>query len=235
MNKIEILKDNALGLGTVKWVPVGAEILRLIGWNVICIEMTKKDDGWESSASQVLIKEINDFDPLTKTYKITYIGEDKKVYEERIFPQGITFCDPKRCSTIHRFVPISLHEKMMEDEAFYGYLKQQFDSISGILGKEIKDYLQSDLVEERNLGLLIDTDRIPNALAVGIIYLRINEIKALSSLSNAVTFGAVDSDGNFFQVKLELEKDIQENFVIDETLVGVLKIIDLQNLHPDLG
>ena len=79
--KEDLLKKHSFDLDSQKWLLGGSEILKYQNSEVILIEFTKIENGnWESKGKSVFIEKIDDFDPLTQTYKIKYKveGEEKE-------------------------------------------------------------------------------------------------------------------------------------------------------------
>ena len=117
--------------GSLKWIPKGSEILQLIGQYAVYIDYKKKSEGegYDTKCERVKIKDIKGYDPITMTYQIEYYfperakseAEDHKIYTEKIIPEGFSFdiMGQGLQSSMNRFMPLSLHCKMMEESFLF--------------------------------------------------------------------------------------------------------------------
>lgn len=240
----EILENYALGKKTLKWVPEGGEILKSIGTEVIFVKFTREDEksNWITNTSRVFVISIRDFDPMTGTYQIVYRkvdDESKDVIEERIIPEGFSFNNPEKDNWMNRFIPMSLHFKLTEEEIFYQRLKRIYDSQPGLPIEKIRDLKSSDQNESLGyhnyIAAVIDSD-IPDGLGLGIISFRIYEITPIQMLSKTWSFGIKDKDLNYFPVKLESTPDeggIAKRFSVNGVVIGDLKIMDIEDVMSE--
>lgn len=233
---VEILENYALGKNTLKWIPEGGEILKSINTEVVKIDFKRddKDKPWVTSIDRVFINSIDDFEPMTGTYQSSYkkLNEEGEPKSIRIIPEGFSFNNPDKDNWMTRFVPLSLHFKLTEEELYYQRLKSLFNTRPGFTIDKIREYSKSK--QEETLGYhnyiaaVIDTD-VEDGLNIGIISFRIYGIRSILRLSKAWSFGIVDKDSHYFSIKLGDNSDMMENFSVNGTKIGNLKIFNIEN------
>ena len=241
----EILENYALGKTSLKWVPEGAEILKSIGSEVVFVRFTREnaESNWITNTSRVFIISIRDFDPMTGTYQIVYRkidDESKEAIEERIIPEGFSFNNPEKDNWMNRFIPMSLHFKLTEEEIYYHRLKNLYNSRSGLpiqKIQELKNTKQEESLGYHNyIAAVIDSD-VSGGLGLGIISFRIYEITTIQMLSKAWSFGIKDKDGNYFPIKFENNQNsdgVVKNFSVNGVIIGDLKIMDIEDEKVDV-
>ena len=123
--------------GSTKWLPKGSEILQLIGQYAVFVDYKKKEsNGFDTTCERVKIKNIYNYDPITMTYQISYYfperakstAEDHEIFTEKIIPEGFSFdiMGQGIQQTMNRFMPLSLHCKMMEESFLFDRMKNLY-------------------------------------------------------------------------------------------------------------
>lgn len=210
--------------GSYKYILPGGEILRFVGQNVVVVDFKKEDDQWKDDVKYGCIKKIDDFDPITITYMCTYTIEgDETEQKIRIIPEGFSFEDPEKTGTMTRFVPLSTHFKMVEDEYFYTTrLRKLYDSsITMPIAAMIKlsDMKDQDvaLKYSRNIGAAIELED------GSLVWIRLQKIKVIHKKGSKyfVSFG--DQNENISLI-VDTETDIEYY----TNRYGKIKILDLE-------
>lgn len=229
--KLEEMKDlYSYDPSNVKWLPKGGEILKYIGNTVVFVEFTKDQQGqWHSKYQQADILEINDYDPMTMTYKIKYHlqdMQDKTAWkEERIIPEGFSYdiVGMDLQNSMNRFVPRSLHCKMVETEMFYNrlqFLYAKRDTLSFESLKMISDSKDQSTTLSYccNLGAVFITEDTKTLL-----YFRIHSLKCRGDKNGEYVLSFSDEERRNYQVRFK-----KEDKELKMSGVGTLKIIDAQ-------
>lgn len=213
-----------------KWLPEGASIMEYIGMDVISIDFTRNTEtnDWTNVLEKAVIHSLTEFDPMSGTYLCKYSTssmEEGSWKEARIIPEGFELIGPDSTKMI-RFVPYSLHSKMVETEEFYRRLfilqaKKETLPIEEI--KVISESGDQDRVlgYNHNIGALIKTEDNE------ILWFRIKkiEMRHLHSTKYHLTLTAWD---NKRYVLGEIDSEDKEyNFTVNHYPLGKLKIIDL--------
>lgn len=228
--------------GSLKWVPGGSEILQLIGQYAVYVDYQKKSsgDGYDTKCERVKINKISGYDPITMTYQIEYYfperakstAEDHKVYTEKIIPEGFSFdiMGQGLQSSMNRFMPLSLHCKMME-ESFL------FDRMSRLYAE--RDTLPftalADISETKKQGELLGYSR--------------NIQATIKKVDGEFLVGRVSSlklhhvKGDEWRVIFKLDKDdtVNYNIVFDKSdkeykltvfgdYIGTIKFLDVMDV-----
>lgn len=168
MDGLEALKKRyGFSKGSYKYIPAGGEIFKYIGQPVMYVTFEKDENGdWNSFYESALLIGLSDFDPMTMTYLCKYKLLNEKNAEEkeiRIIPEGFSWGDPEETGEMKRFVPISLHYTLQEDELFFKRLKDLYetrDTISLVSIKTLSDSKEQEktLKYTHNIGAAIKTD-----------------------------------------------------------------------------
>jgi hypothetical protein len=222
----EILKERyGFDKGSYQYVPRGAEILKMIGQNVIKVEYDKKDDGtWDTNFEPVFLVSISDFDPLNMSYKCVYKRSPEEGEQEfRMIPEGYSWADSEDVTHIVRLLPGSMHCQLTEDELFYERMKQlwetrdtlDFTALAGLASSKDKD---TTLRYSRHLACLIRLEGEENVL-----YFRIHKLSLKHKAGKQYALSLWDGEDN--PVKALIESDQKEYDF--ELGTGTFKIIDL--------
>ena len=197
--KEDLLKKHSFDLDSQKWLLGGSEILKYQNSEVILIEFTKIENGnWESKGKSVFIEKIDDFDPLTQTYKIKYKveGEEK---EARMIPEGFIFNNPEKDGWAKRFLPYSLHMKMMEEKDFYEKLKVLYEEKETLSMNEINNLRNNkDALQYLNYIAVVIKNKNGE-----ISSFRVNEIAfpTYERNKNSWKLGVKNKEGDYFSLK----------------------------------
>ena len=220
----EILKEKyGFQKGSYKYVPRGAEILKLIGQNVIKVDYQKKEDGtWDTKFGPVLLVSISDFDPVCMSYQCKYREGDQEE-EFKMIPEGYSWADSDDVTHIIRLLPGSMHCQLMEDELFHERLKElwktrstlDFTALIGLASSKDKD---TTLRYSHNLGCLIQLDGEDDVL-----YFRIHKLSLKHRAGKEYSLSVWDGEDN--PVKALIQSDQTEYDF--ELGTGKFKIIDL--------
>jgi hypothetical protein len=227
----EILRDRyGFNKGSYDYVPKGGEILKLIGQNVIYVEYTKNGEGWDTKFSKAFINSISDFDPLNMTYltkfKVEVGGENSENYEDRemrMIPEGYSWVDSEDAPYIQRFLPFSMHFKLMEDELFYERLKdlwKERDTLdtNALLGLSTSKDKATTLRYSRHLACVIMLEGSEEPL-----YFRIHKLGLKHNAGKQYALSIWDGDENPIKTLINSE-DKEYDF---ERGLGKFKIIDI--------
>ena len=210
--------------GSYKYIPAGGEIMKYINQPVVFVDFKKNEDGeWTSSFESAFIESIGDFDPMTMTYLCTYKLSDGVGKSLRIIPEGFSWGDPEESGVMQRFIPLSLHYTMQEDELFYNRLKEIWDKrltmpIEGL--KSISDSKEQEktLKYTHNIGALIKTSD------GSLLWVRLYKL-GLSHKNGEnynLSFGDERNRWSVTIKKSDTEYELKD--------VGKFKIIDLQEI-----
>lgn len=220
---------------STKWVPVGGEILKLIGNDVVYVSFIKDATGkWSSSYENARIISISNFDPVTMTYNIKYRTEkmkDTEWKEERIIPEAFSFdiAGSGIQNTMNRFVPRSMHCSMVETEMFYNrlfklYAKRDTMPLIGLQSLNDSKEQKKTLEYCCNIGAVIKASDDNS-----ILYFRIGSLKLRHKSKDTYILTISDWDtGKKYMVEFgKLDKSYQ--FTVNGENIGQLKIIDLKD------
>lgn len=176
MNKTDLVKKYGFYLGSYKYIIPGGELMRYIGQTVVCVSYTKKPvegavadekgeipSTWENSFDEVKIVEIGEFDPMTMTWLCKYQPKDKEdILEVRVMPEGYSFegKNPEETGKMIRFVPLSKHFEMMEDEMFFLRLENLWEERKTLTPEALMTLSRSKgqeatLKYTHNIGVLV--------------------------------------------------------------------------------
>ena len=224
MDGLEALKRRyGFSKGSYKYIPAGGELLKCINQPVIFVDFKRnEEDEWNSTFETAIILEINDFDPMTMTYNCKYKLSDGESRELRIIPEGFSWGDPEETGEMKRFVPMSLHYTLQEDELFYNRLKDLWDSRETLPLESIKTISDSKEQENtlkytHNIGALIKTSDDSTLLWVRLY--KIGLTHRNGEYYN-LSFGDERNRWTVVIKKSEKEYEIKD--------LGKFKIIDLQ-------
>ena len=227
MERLEKLKD-AYGYykRSYKYITPGAEILRYVDQNVICVNFSKNEETgeWESNYENAHINSIDDFDPMTMTYNCKYSlvnSENKREDKEiRIIPEGFSWGDPEETGTMIRFVPMSVHFTMVEDEIFYDRVKKLYEEKETLEIESLKS-LSSSKDQEATLKYSCNIGAAIKLEDGDVLWVRLHKInvKHRNGTKYCIVFG---DDKNTWSVLADTEDAEYEIRGL-----GMVKIIDL--------
>lgn len=213
-----------------KWLPEGSSMMEYIGMDVISIDFTKNPEtnDWSSTLSKAVIHSLTDYDPMSGTYLCKYSTldmEDGSWKEVRIIPEGFELIGPDSLKMI-RFVPYSLHTKMVETEEFYRRLFILQAKTKTLPIQELNTIVsssdQSRILEySHNIGAVIKTEDNE------VLWFRIKNIslRHLHGTKYHLTLTAWD---NKRYVLGEIDSNDEEYvFTVNHQDIGKFKIIDL--------
>lgn len=213
-----------------RWLPEGSNILEYIGIDLIVIEFTRdvERNEWSNKLKKGIIHSITDFEPLSGTYLCKYSTEemeDNSWKEVRIIPEGFELLGPDSNKMI-RFVPYSLHSKMVETEEFYRklFIKQAKSKTLDI--KElsmISDSKDKEKILEyfHNIGALIKT--VDNE----ILWFRLKNISVKHLHGEIYTITVTSWDNKRYTLNEISSAEEEYKFIVEHSEVGKLKFIDL--------
>ena len=227
----EILKERyGFNKASYDYIPKGAEIMKNIGQTVIFVDHKKNQNGeWDANFKTVILTSLSDYDPVTMTYLAKYKEkiEDTEEKEFRMIPEGYSFGNPEETGFMYRFLPYSLHCKLVEDELFYTRLSQLYkerdtlevDQLYGLATSKDKE---ATLKYSRHLAAVIklDDEREPNP--DNILYFRLHGFGLKHRNGNKYAMMVEDSEGN--KHRLLVDSD-QKEYEFED--IGTMKIIDL--------
>lgn len=250
MTKTDSLKKKyGFKIGSYKYIIPGGELMRYIGQTVVCVSFTKKqiegaeadENGvipstWENSFSEATIKSLCNFDPMQMTWlcKYTLKGKDDEVLETRVLPEGYSFEgeDPETTGKMLRFVPLSKHFEMMEDESFYLRLENLWETRKTLGVEELLTLARSKgqeptLKYTHNVGALVkldDENFDPKTGESKFLWIRIHKLKFYHQGGSKFTLRFSNDDRSWsFVIDTN---DTEFNFEND----GMFKIIDLSDI-----
>ena len=213
-----------------KWLPEGSSIIEYVGIDLLVINFTRSGDGlsWSNTMSRGKIIQFSDFDPISSTYLCRYTveGMDLDTFKEvRIIPEGFELIAGDTNQMV-RFVPYSIHSKMVETEEFY---KNLFIIQAKCPNLDIKELLtisnsknpSSILEYSHNIGAVIKTE------ANEILWFRIKDIKVKHLHGSVYTIILTAWDNKRYVLNEVSSTDSEYKFVVEHQEVGKLKIIDL--------
>ena len=230
--KENLIEKYGYNTGSSKWIPSGSEILQLIGTTAIFVEYNKneKTGKFVSSFKQALIRSINDFDPVTITYEITYSLEDNpdKILKERIIPEGFSLdiAGGGIQNYMNRFIPYSLHCKCIEEGFLYDRLENLYNKrdtlpLNSLKNISISKEQEKLLTYSNNLWVVIRVENTGQILGY-----RIHSLTVKKDTKTKWRIFAYDSEGKNISVSFEPE-ETEYKLVIGKESIGTLKIIDL--------
>lgn len=252
MTKVESLKSKyGFKIGSYKYIIPGGELMKYIGQHVVCVTFTKKtierEEGestsvndsekytWTNSFSEATIKSLGEFDPMQMTWLCRYTLKDREdeVLETRILPEGYSFegKDPEETGKMLRFVPLSKHFEMMEDETFYIRLNELWETRRGLNTEELLTLAKSKgqeatLKYTHNVGALVrlnDEHFDPTAGESQFLWIRIHKLKFYHQGGSKFTVRFSNNDRSWsFVIDME---NTEFSFEGD----GMFKIIDLSD------
>jgi hypothetical protein len=210
--------------GNYKYITPGAEILKYVGQNVVIVDFKKEDGTWKDNIRYGLLKKIEDFDILTMTYMCTYSfdGETEE-HKIRIIPEGFSFEDPEKTGTMTRFIPMSLHFKMVEDEYFYTKkLRDLYDNSTTMPVDALQVLSDSGdqkatLRYAKNIGAAIELE--DNSL----VWIRIQKLKLIHKKGTKYFLSFGDENEN---ISMIIDTDLDRDYYTNR--YGKIKILDLE-------
>ena len=223
MDGLEALKKRyGFSKSSYKYIPAGGEILKYIGQPVVFVDFKKDENGdWQSSFESSIIISIDDFDPMTMTYNCKYALSDNIEKEIRIIPEGFSWGDPEETGEMKRFVPMSVHYILQEDELFFNRLHELWNNKETMSLDSLKTLSESKEQEQtlkytHNIGALIKTSDDSSLL-----WVRLYKV-GLSHRNGEyynLSFGDERNRWTIVVKKSEKEYELKD--------IGTFKIIDL--------
>ena len=223
--RVEILKKNyGFNKASYKYIPAGGEIFKYIGQLVIYIDRKRKESGeWEADVKKAIIESIDDYDPMTMTYNCHYkVAGDDEVKELRIIPEGYSFGNPEETGVMQNFLPYSTHCHLVEDELFYGRLKELYDTKDTMSIEDLSTISKSKdkesiLKYSHNIGCIIKLDECPDE----VLYFRIHSLSLRHKVGSSYVLSYSDGETSH---KIQINSSDKE---YDFEGLGKFKIIDL--------
>lgn len=228
MERLEKLKSMyGYYRGNYKYITPGAEILKYVDQTVICVHFKQDEETkeWNSNYENAHIISIDDFDPMTMTYNCKYslVNSENKTEEKeiRIIPEGFSWGNPEETGEMTRFVPMSIHFTMVEDEIFFSRLKKLYEEKDTIEIENLRNLSSSKEQEATlkyscNIGAAIKLEEDGE-----ILWVRLHKInvKHRNGTKYCIVFG---DDQNTWSVLADTEDAEYEIRGL-----GMVKIIDL--------
>lgn len=232
--KLEVLKEMKDRYGfsktDTKWLMEGSSIMEYIGIELLIIEFSRDPEKgeWTNVLKKGKILGMGDFNPIDSTYVCKYRTDDMeedKWKEVRIIPEGFEVIGPDSNKMV-RFIPYSLHTKMIETEEFYNklfYLQVKAKNLDIKELKQISDSKTQDQILEysHNIGAVIKTEDN------NILWFRIKKLE-IRHLHGTIYNIAITAWDNRRYVLNEVDSSNDEySFVVEHHNIGSIKIIDL--------
>lgn len=232
--KLEVLEDLKSRYGfsktDTKWLLEGSSIMEYIDIELLIIEFSRDPEKgeWTNILKKGKILGMEDFNPIDSTYVCKYRTDDMEEgswKEVRIIPEGFEVIGPDSNKMV-RFVPYSLHTKMIETEEFYNKLFHLQVKAKNMEAKElmtISDSKTQDQVLEysHNIGAVIKTEDN------NILWFRIRKLN-MRHLHGTIYTIVLTAWDNKRYVLNEVDCSKEDyKFVVEHHEIGKLKIIDL--------
>lgn len=236
-------KNYGFRLGSYKYIIPGGELMKYIGQTVVCVSFVKnveKDENgeevskWTNNFQEATIVSLSDFDVMQLTWLCRYqLKGEEEVKEIRILPEGYSFegDDPENTGRMIRFVPMSLHFMMLEDEMFFLRLAKHWEERRSLNLEELLTLSRSKgqeatLKYSHNIGALVklsDEEYDPAKGESRFLWIRIHKLSCYHK------------NGNKFNVKFS-DNERSWSFLIDPNEPvhnfeggSLFKIIDLSD------
>lgn len=235
--KKEFVERYSFDSGSLKWIPKGGELMNYIGSEVMYVEFTKQPDGkWANKFFPAIITAIGDYDPITLTYQIDWIvvnGDKKENKTERITPEGwsLDILGQGTQDTMNRFVPYSLHSRVVEEESRYHYYAQLWEE-RNCLGHKFLQNIAHSAEQHKMLTYAINLQAIVKGWedpeAEELVYrnevmaFRIRKLSYKHVKGKTWRLSLYDWDNNLTTVEMEEDAEYAEI-----PGIGDLKVIDL--------
>ena len=211
--------------GSYDYVPAGGIILKYVGQYVVYVEYRKNDSGnWDTSFKRAFIESISDYDPLNMTYLTKFKVEDEEETREfRMIPEGYCWVETEDANYVQRFLPNSMHCRLVEDEIFYERLKDMWNEKETMSIESLKTLSESKdkgatLNYNHNIGCLMKLNSDPD----NVLYFRISKLGLRHKAGNKYNLIVQDSEGNKIQVMITSD---QKEYEFEG--IGTFKIVDL--------
>lgn len=234
LSDIEVLKKKyGFNKADYKYIPAGGEILNYVGIEVVFVEFTKKpgDNNWVNVMKPAIIDEFTDYDPMTLTYNCKYriLGEDKdtETREVRVIPEGFSFNNGDAEGWMCRFIPMSIHHKLMEDEAIHNrevilYAKRDTLPIDAL--KTLSDNKEQGKVLRYSCNVKAVIKLTDNT----IVSFRIMKLSLRHDYKDTYNLKLEDEKGVSYSLKINSDQK-EYNFIpASKNQAGFLKIIDIR-------
>lgn len=232
--KLEVLEDLKSRYGfsktDTKWLMEGSSIMEYIGIELLIIEFSRDPEKgeWTNVLKKGKILGMYDFNPVDSTYVCKYRTDDMEGdswKEVRIIPEGFEVIGPDSNKMV-RFIPYSLHTKMIETEEFYNKLFHLQVKAKNLDIKELVTISDSKAQEQileysHNIGAIITTEDH------NVLWFRIKKlnVRHLHGTTYTIVLTAWD---NKRYILNEVDCTAENyKFVAEHHEIGKLKIIDL--------
>lgn len=208
-----------------KYVPAGGEILKLIGQEVVLVTYQKTDEVWDCKTEKAVIVSISDYNPINMTYKCKYVAQSNLDTEQeiRIIPEGYSWSDTGSDNYFVRFVPYSLHCKLVEDELFYERLKVLFDERDSLPFSIIKAISEGEkdkfLKYSGHIAAVIKLNDSDDVL-----YFRLFDIQVQHKAGKKYSVTIIDTNKKEYRIDVN---SAEENKEYDFIGLGKVKFINL--------
>jgi len=143
---IEEIKDNyGFNPASQAWVPMGGELLKMIGQPMLCMECSKESGEWNTTTKGITVKSISDYDMKSMMYKVCYVVDETKEEVENLFtPEGlskevITNSMDKKEDTFWKLMPYSYHSALTEEMLYFARVAKMFNEKEGMTFEEVKE------------------------------------------------------------------------------------------------
>ena len=222
--------------GDVKWVPIGGSLLEYIGQTVVFVHYERSEGGgYSSSFKMARIHDIYGYDPITMTWSIDYELEEEMgtIKTEKIIPEGFSldFVGGGIQQSMNRFLPYSVHVKLVEMEYHYNRLTELFKDRPTMTLEHLQNLSQSK-DQSKTLKYAMNIQAVVKLADERICYFRIGSIKVRrGEWKDSWRIVVTDMDGsNSYSVLAEKDDESYELISLGET-IGEMKILDISGLE----
>lgn len=211
-----------------KYIPAGGEILMYTGLELVYIEFKKNESGdWTNKVYPAIINEVSDYDPMTLTYNCKYqiVGEDQEK-EVRIIPEGFSFNNADQEGWMCRFIPYSLHHRLMEDEAIHNkvlmlWSKKETMQVEGL--KVLSDNKEQDKVLRYSCNIQAILKLSDNE----IVNWRVQKLNLRHEFKDTYTLRIEDISGRPFTIRIREGQKEYEFKDQNKKVIGFLKLVNV--------
>lgn len=219
----EVLKEKyGFNKASYNYITPGAEILKYIGQPVVLVEFKRKEDGtWENGFRQAILDEVDGFNPLTMVYTAKYHTDNSEQKTIEVIPEGFSFGNPEETGEMIRFVPLSLHYKMAEDEMFYNRLAKIFEERDTISIDGLKNLSESK-EKEKTLKYCCNIGAVIKLHDGSILYTRVHDLRLKHRQGNSYSL-YIENENNHASLLITSEMKSY-----DFEGIGELKLLDLR-------
>jgi len=230
--------------GSTKYLIPGGELFKYIGQTVVLAEFNRKpaekegeEPTWENKFSEVIIKSISKFDPVYMTWVCTYVPVLDGAVEEKtatILPEGYSWegeKGPEETGHLSRFLPLSKHYELLEDDSFFRSLADKWDKVTTLSADDLGMISRSKGQEgtlrySHNIGALVrlDDEHYDEAVAESrFLWIRIHKLSFYHKAGTRYRLQFSNDDRSWTSI-IDM-KDAEFDF----EGIGKFKIIDLDS------